>query len=81
MNEPGITPVGRYQGVDFFNGGLFSVIHPIELTPEELKFLEVAAKEDWIRLVRLFLGIYLKEQSRKKSITRREFTTLRKRIL
>ncbi|WP_414619120.1 DNA methyltransferase [Calothrix sp. CCY 0018] len=50
MNQPGITPAGRYQGVDFFNGGLFSVIHPIELTPEELKFLEVAAKEDWSKI-------------------------------
>ncbi|MGB3640900.1 MAG: DNA methyltransferase [Rivularia sp. (in: cyanobacteria)] len=50
MNQPLITPAGRYQGVDFFNGGLFSVIHPIELTPEELKFLEVAAKEDWSKI-------------------------------
>lgn len=50
MNQPGITPAGRYKGVDFFNGGLFSVIHPIELTPEELKFLEVAAKEDWSKI-------------------------------
>ncbi|PAX54169.1 DNA methyltransferase [Brunnivagina elsteri] len=47
MNQPGITPAGRYQGVDFFNGGLFSLIHPIELTPEELKFLDVTAREDW----------------------------------
>ncbi len=50
MNQTGITPAGRYRGVDFFNGGLFSVIHPIELTPEELKFLEVAAKEDWSKI-------------------------------
>lgn len=47
MNRPGITPSGRYKGVDYFNGGLFRVIHPIELTPEELKFLDVAAREDW----------------------------------
>jgi type II restriction/modification system DNA methylase subunit YeeA len=50
MNQAGITPAGRYQGVDFFNGGLFSLIHPIELTPEELKYLEVAAKEDWSKV-------------------------------
>jgi type II restriction/modification system DNA methylase subunit YeeA len=47
MNQPGITPAGRYQGVDFFNGGLFSLIHPIELTAEELKYLDVTAREDW----------------------------------
>jgi SAM-dependent methyltransferase len=47
MNQPGITPAGRYQGVDYFNGGLFSVIHPIELTKEELNFLELSAKENW----------------------------------
>jgi len=35
MNQPGITPSGRYKGVDYFNGGLFSVIHPIELTSGE----------------------------------------------
>jgi hypothetical protein len=47
MNQPGITPAGRYKGVDYFNGGLFSVIHPIELTREELKVLDVCARENW----------------------------------
>ncbi|WP_339373755.1 DNA methyltransferase [Anabaena sp. 4-3] len=47
MNQPGIIPAGRYQGVDYFNGGLFTVIHPIELTKEELQFLELSAKENW----------------------------------
>lgn len=47
MNTPGITSAGRYKGVDYFNGGLFSVIHPIELTREELQFLDVSAREDW----------------------------------
>ncbi|MCF4969498.1 DNA methyltransferase [Nostoc sp. CMAA1605] len=47
MNQPGMTPAGRYQGVDYFNGGLFSVIHPIELTKDELNFLELSAKENW----------------------------------
>ncbi len=47
MNQPGITPAGRYKGVDYFNGGLFSLIHPIELTREELKVLDVCARENW----------------------------------
>ncbi|MFM6728400.1 MAG: DNA methyltransferase, partial [Dolichospermum sp.] len=50
MNQPGITPVGRYQGVDYFNGGLFSQIHAIELTREELKFLDVSARENWSKV-------------------------------
>ncbi|OYQ67572.1 SAM-dependent methyltransferase [Pseudanabaena sp. SR411] len=47
MNVKGITPAGRYKGVDYFNGGLFADIHAIELTPEELRTLESAAKENW----------------------------------
>ncbi|GCA78637.1 DNA methyltransferase [Microcystis aeruginosa] len=50
MNQPGITPVGKYQGVDYFNGGLFSIIHPIQLTNEELRFLDVAARQDWSKI-------------------------------
>lgn len=50
MNQPGITPVGKYQGVDYFNGGLFAKIHPIELTKEELSFLDVACRQDWNKI-------------------------------
>jgi hypothetical protein len=50
MNTPGITPAGRYKGVDYFNGGLFSVIHALELTAQELKFLEVAALMNWTQV-------------------------------
>ncbi len=50
MNQPGITPAGKYQGVDYFNGGLFSIIHPIELTNNELEFLDVAARQDWSKI-------------------------------
>ncbi|MEL7409788.1 MAG: type IIL restriction-modification enzyme MmeI, partial [Cyanobacteria bacterium J06558_2] len=47
MNRPGITPAGRYKGVDYFNGGLFATIHHVELTKEELTLLAAAAREDW----------------------------------
>jgi type II restriction/modification system DNA methylase subunit YeeA len=47
MNRPGITPAGKYKGVDYFNGGLFATIHPIELTKEELHYLDTAARENW----------------------------------
>ena len=47
MNRPGIAPAGRYQGVDYFNGGLFREVHPLELTEKELELLEAAASQDW----------------------------------
>ena len=47
MNRPGIAPAGRYQGVDYFNGGLFREVHPLELTGKELQLLEAAASQDW----------------------------------
>ncbi|MGD1909221.1 MAG: type IIL restriction-modification enzyme MmeI, partial [Leptolyngbyaceae cyanobacterium] len=47
MNTAGVTPAGRYEGVDYFNGGLFSQIHPLELTRQELTFLEVSALQNW----------------------------------
>ena len=46
MNRPGINPAGCYKGVDYFNGGLFAIIHPIELSKEELTLLQSAAKDD-----------------------------------
>ncbi len=47
MNRPGIATAGRYQGVDYFNGGLFREVHPLELTEKELELLEAAASQDW----------------------------------
>jgi hypothetical protein len=47
MNRPGITTAGRYQGVQYFNGGLFKEVHPLELTQKELELLEAAATQDW----------------------------------
>ncbi|WP_223257373.1 DNA methyltransferase [Phormidesmis priestleyi] len=47
MNRPGIAPAGRYQGVDYFNGGLFREVHLLELVEKELQLLEAAASQDW----------------------------------
>ena len=47
MNRSGITPAGKYKGVDYFNGGLFATVHPIELTTEELNYLDFSARENW----------------------------------
>ena len=47
MNRSGVASAGRYQGVEYFNGGLFREVNPIELTMKELELLEAAASQDW----------------------------------
>ena len=47
MNTKGVTDGGRFAGVDYFNGGLFTEIDPVELRSAELHLLEAAAREDW----------------------------------
>ena len=42
-----ITIIPQFTNADYFNGGLFSIIDPIELTREELKFLDVCARDNW----------------------------------
>jgi hypothetical protein len=46
MNDSNSARAGRYAGVDYFNGGLFANIDPIELTPPELGPLYAAANEN-----------------------------------
>ncbi len=66
MNQPGITPAGRYKGVHYFNGGLFSVIHPIELTINELKTLDTIAHEDWTKVRPAIFGSLFEATENKK---------------
>jgi type I restriction-modification system DNA methylase subunit len=47
MNTIGITPAGRYKGVDYFNGGIFDKIIPIELEDYEIELLSVASLKNW----------------------------------
>ena len=47
MNLPGKTPAGKYKDVDYFNGGLFQKILPVELTKKEVEHLEVAGFKNW----------------------------------
>ena len=58
---------GRFVGVDYFNGGLFAQVQPIELQPAEIGLLFEASKEDWSRVQpvifgTLFEGSLLKKQ-------------------
>jgi SAM-dependent methyltransferase len=50
MNTVKPARAGRFKNVQYFNGGLFSVIDPIELTGIELELLGLAANEKWSRI-------------------------------
>lgn len=47
MNDAKPARGGRFAGVDYFNGGLFSKVEPIELNGYEFGLLFAAAKEKW----------------------------------
>lgn len=66
MNQPGKIPHGKYQGVDYFNGGLFSKIIQIELNKKELELLNSACSEDWSKVKPAIFGT-LFEDSMDKS--------------
>lgn len=49
---------GRFQGIPYFNGGLFSTVDPIDLTKDELKLLHRAALENnWARIQPQIFGV------------------------
>ena len=50
MNSKSPAFGGRFKGVRFFNGGIFSKIYQIELTPKELSILLEASKADWSKV-------------------------------
>jgi N-6 DNA Methylase len=53
MNNPNEAQGGRYRGVRYFNGGLFSKIEPIELTTFELELIgaeDGAARGNWSKV-------------------------------
>ncbi len=56
MNDPKPARGGRYAGVDYFNGGLFSKVEPLELQPAALGLLFDAAKENWSKVQPVIFG-------------------------
>lgn len=59
MNNPSSAAGGRYRDVPYFNGGLFSVIEPIDLTQEELFLIgdkEGACLQDWSKINPVIFG-------------------------
>ncbi len=56
MNDPKPARGGRYAGVDYFNGGLFDKVEPLELQPPAIGLLFEAAKENWSRVQPVIFG-------------------------
>ena len=56
MNDPKPARGGRYAGVDYFNGGLFAKVEPLELQPPAIGLLFEAAKENWSRVQPVIFG-------------------------
>lgn len=50
MNSVKPAPAGRYQGVPYFNGGLFANAEALDLNVIELKSIDDAAAKDWSRV-------------------------------
>ncbi len=58
MNTKGITKGGRFKDVEYFNGGLFQEIIPVELTKYEVEMLAIAAKKDWSKVNPAIFGSF-----------------------
>lgn len=50
MASPHRAKGGRYRDIDYFNGGLFEQISPIELNHQELHYMLFAAKKEWSKV-------------------------------
>ena len=59
MNSKQYATGGRFRDVQYFNGGIFKTIKPIELTPDEINLIggsDGAATEDWSKVSPAIFG-------------------------
>ncbi len=47
MGSPKPARGGRFKNVEYFNGGIFEDVEPLELNPDEVELLAEAASENW----------------------------------
>ena len=53
MNNPTLAEAGRFKNIPYFNGGLFSIVEPIDLNIDELLLLggkDGACLKDWSKI-------------------------------
>jgi type II restriction/modification system DNA methylase subunit YeeA len=70
MNNPKPATGGRFKGIPYFNGGLFSQIDALELTSEELILLsnddnDGAADQDWSKVNPAIFGTLFQQSMEK----------------
>lgn len=61
MNRKGIESAGRFYGVDYFNGGIFSEIRPIALSAQEINYLRDTARENWSKIKPAIFGVIFED--------------------
>ncbi len=66
MNNPTPAPAGRYQGVPYFNGGIFANIDPVQLAKDEIEALLEAVQEDWSKVQPVIFGSLFESSMDKK---------------
>ena len=66
MNSPEIPIGGRFKGVQYFNGGLYKEINPIELNKTELQALKEASDKDWAKVQPYILGAIFEDSMEKE---------------
>lgn len=66
MNSKEPVSGGRFKGVKYFDGGIFSKIYSIELNKEELSLLSQASKYDWAKVQPSIFGNIFENSLEKK---------------
>ena len=66
MANPTPAEGGRFQDVKYFNGGLFSVVEPVELSVTDLWLLDEAAQEDWSKVKPAIFGTLFEGSMKQK---------------
>ena len=66
MATKGAARGGRFEGVQYFNGGLFEIVDPIELKGKEVYALYEAGREDWSKIRPEIFGTLFQDSMDKK---------------
>lgn len=66
MNNPKPAIGGKFKDVQYFNGGLFKEINPIELNKDELVALKEASDKDWSKVQPYILGTIFENSMEKE---------------
>ena len=70
MATPKEAGGGRYRDVAYFNGGIFTIVEPVDLKIRELELLIDSAKENWAKVDPTIFGLSLREAWARKSVMR-----------